>query len=879
MSNSVSGQFIPPRSVDRPALRAELDGALSRPVTLLVAQAGSGKSVLLSQWVASHPELRCAWVDLDETDNDPDHFADHLVSSLVAADIDLDPDEMRSADSRGGSAVAHDPLRTLARQLADVGEISIILEDLHRLGNETIVRRLSAFAELLPENAHLIISSRLDSPTLWSRNRLRSEVGEIRQPAFAMGLDEAEALVVPIVGRAIDRSGIALLVERTEGWAAGLQLAATALRERKDTARFIAEFRGSDRLVAGYLTEEVLETLAPEERSALLAIASLDRLSVDLICAVDPQPSSRDLLGQLERRSLFVSPLDDSREWFRLHPLFRDLLRFRARTEDPEAEPRALRRAAKWHLQRGEMGPAIEYFLRVHDWDQAIDAILMCNLDLFQQIDTAATARHLNSVPESALSDRIDVQLLRAILAATIGGTTIAEDRMRAILASPHITPAQTAYTQTFLASLVHWRARPDVTIEFAERALATIDSFGDPPARDHFPDPVILRTIAMMSLGRAYFLTGNLALARRWLEDTLATDGAGYSVLRIGALGSLALVHAWCGRTRLAADAAAEARALAHEMGNQSHPATAEAYLATALIAIESADLARAEADLHTGASLAYADGREWLSWVAFMELLALDDLRVEDRVRTHPAGTPPPIVADFLLARRSRTLRLHGSPDDSRRLLRRSPSVTTAVMFEKIAAELTLGNVPSARSQLQQFAALPDAAGPLGRVRGLILASWWASENGNGTRADAFLQDAMRLAQDNDLVTVLADAGPLSLRRVTDVNAELVTATLEAAAPRTPPLGVEMRIADEPPVHLTDRELELLALLPTRLTNVELAHRFFVSVNTIKTHAAHIYGKLGVSNRNGAIVRATQLGLLTPYSKNSSSFVYRDY
>lgn len=877
MLKVVSGQFIPSYAVDRPAARGELDSALLRPLTLVTAPAGAGKSVLLSQWVRAHPERRFAWVDLSDDDNDPHLFVKHLIDTVRR--IVPEVGSLPVLDRRGGSP-GDDPLllRGLAARLAIAGETGIVLENLHALHNRSIVTELSTVAALLPPTVHLVISSRIDTPEVWNDNRLRGEVGEIGQSSFALDLDEASTLLATLTGRHLDAEEVTVLLERTEGWVTGLQLAASALRERADTARFIAEFHGADRLVAGYLTREVLDPLPPSARRALQELSVVDRFDIDLVTALGYPQTTWDLVRRLEQGALFATPLDDSREWFRLHPLLRELLQHQLRAADAAAETRVLLRAANWHLDRGESGPAIEYLLRAHAWDRAIDAILACSVDLFEQIDTVAVARQLNELPDSALIGRIDVQLLRAVLTATTGATALAEDRLRAILATPTITPGETAYAQTFLASLVHWRSRPDVTIEYAERALEGIDSLGAPAVSAPFLSPAILRTIALMSRGRAFLFIGDFRRAQQSLEEALRSDGAGYSVLRIGALGALALVHAWCGRTREAGDFAAEAQALASERGRQDHPATAEAHLATALVALAKGRLDRAEAALQAGARLASTDCRESLTWVAFAAFASLDDLRGCDQIRTTPLGSPPPIVAELLLARRARVMRLNGSPEGARRLLSGARTLTTAVMFEKVAAELARGQLPEAQALLREFTMLPDARGPLGRVRGLLLASWCAAEGGVGGRARALLWEALHRAEADVLVTVFVDAGPSTLRRMEEMT-EGHAAPIAEAVLALAPHGTAGHGPDGPPVHLTERERELLALLPTRFTNVELAERFYVSVNTIKTHTAHIYGKLGVSTRSEAIVRATQLGLLSTRTAPLPSFVDRDY
>ncbi|WP_431279952.1 LuxR C-terminal-related transcriptional regulator [Leifsonia poae] len=857
----VTGQFIPAHAVDRPELRDDLDIALERPLTLVTAQAGSGKSVLLSQWVAAHPETQCAWVDVSKADNDPGWFERHLIDEFATIDPILAANSV--VVETAGRDVDPEFLTPLAGQLRTMGETVFVLDDLHYLSNQPLVRALGVLIEALPANIHVVVSSRVDFPIAWSRNRLRHDVPEIRQAALAMTYEQSAELLASITGHELDPASVAVLLDRTEGWAAGLQLAGMTLRLSHDPEKFIAEFSGSDRLVADYLSEEVLTALPASERASLLDISVLDRMSSELIAEIADAPSSSELLSQLENHSMFLIPMDESREWYRFHPLFRDLLRYRKRSDDPAAEHHILTRAAQWHLHRGDTGAAIDYLLRARDWDGAIDAILARCSDVFERGDVATVARWLNALPENAIADRVDVLLMRGILTGMSGAAALGEDRLRSVIGHPLITPPLAACALTFLAALVHWRPRPRVSIEWAERALAAIDALGDTPTPRHLPDTSVLRTIAMIARGRAHFLDGDLPDARRWLEDALATEGAGYSAWRISALGSLALLDAWGGRIRDAEQIITEAFALAREMGNWYHPATAETHLANALVAIMRADTDHAQTSLREGSIRAHAMGRDLLAWIAYAEGGALSDLSADVHEQRLPAGPPPPVVADTLLARRSRALRLSGSSDGALRLLGGNVALTSSVAFEHAAAALMLGQHETAQEVVKSLADLSDASEPIARVRELILNSWCSATAGMDARADALLAEALALADEYSLVTVFVEAGPVTVRRMAGLADDSLPRIRESVLD-TAVDALEIPVPSELVDSLTDRELELLALLPTRLTNTELADRFVVSVNTIKTHMAHIYRKLDVSNRSGAITKAVQLGLI---------------
>ncbi|MFT2818240.1 LuxR C-terminal-related transcriptional regulator [Leifsonia sp. A12D58] len=736
----VSGRFTPAYSVDRPGLRETLDGALTRPLTALIAQAGAGKSVLVTQWSNAHPEVPCVWMDMTDADDEPAHFARGLLSAIgTLGDGPRDPDALDALDAldtleaRTALGLTPECVSTLSAHLASLGTLVIVLDDLHHV-SERGVRYLAQLVSAAPPSTHFIVTSRVDLRLAWGRNRLRSDVLELRQSDLAMTVDDSSQLVSRITGLELDRSSIEVLVERTEGWVAGLQLAAMTIRLRQDPTEFIAEFSGSDRLVADYLSEEVLHALPDDDRRSLLEMAVLDQLSAALIADLSLGPAGAAgaagaaLWARLDRESMFLIPLDSGREWFRFHRLFRDLLRYRLREEDGTAEPRILVRAAEWHLQRGETRPAVQYLLRAREWDLACDVILDYGSTAFENVDAAMVVKWITGIPERIRSPKIGIRLLHGSLTAASGSAVEAETILRAVAADPRRSIGESACAHAFLASLAEWRPNPSRSIDWAESALADLAMLGDAvlPNLLGLTDQDSLETIAMVSAGRAQFFAANPSIARNWLQRALSAPGAGHSIWRVAALGSLALIEAWHKNTSAASTLAAEALALSQQLSLREHPATADAFLATSIAANQRGDSTQAAFMLHEANVRITANGRTQLKWVACAAELSMNGAR--GSVDGRPLGPPPRVVANALLV-------------------------------------------------------------------------------------------------------------------------------VDAHMPAPAPALTET---------LTEREREVLVLLPTRLTNVELAGRYFVSVNTIKTHIAHIFRKLGVTNRGAAITRAMQLGLL---------------
>jgi LuxR family transcriptional regulator, maltose regulon positive regulatory protein len=865
----VTGVVPPAHAVDRPALRRQLDEALVRPLTLIVAPAGAGKSVLLAQWAATHPDLAFAWMDLTPSDDDPGRFSQRLFHALGGASPDAD--ELGSVVSAHGGGLGPSLLELVVSKLAGSPETVIVLEDLHRLSNAALIADLGQLVRLLPDHVHLVLSTRVDPPIAWSRHRLLGGLTEIRQAELAFDAADSSRLLERITGLQLASDQVDALVTRTEGWATGLQLAGMMLRLHGDPERFIAQFSGSDRFIADYLSEEVLDAQPESRRQLLLHISVLDEMCADLVSRLTGEPGAQQVLEDLEREGMFLVPLDDRRQWYRFHHLFRDLLRFRLRAEDPGAEARLLGQAADWHLRRGEMSPAVEYLTRAERWQDALDLIMARGSEVFEHGEMATVIHWIGAVPENARSGRRDISLLLGVLKGAEGQAPGAEDVLRRVVADPGASPGERAGAQVFLASLAQWRPNPDTSIQMAVQALAMLGGLDhdEIPNLMNLSDPQSLETMALISGGRAHFLAGHLEEAREWLDRGLTSAGAAYSVWRVSGLGSLSLLEAWSGRVERAEALADEALAIARDVGLLSHPSTADAYLASSLAALERGEPRRAALSLREGTLRAEANRRTPLIWVARLltALLQAADGHPDQAGTTiqsarHETGAPPPpVVADRLAALRSRLLRLAGSTDEAWRGLNDTELDTPSLVFEGTGCALALGHLDWARKILDGVPAF-GAAEPLPRVERLVLSAWLASAEGRPQEAGELLGEGMDVAERYGLIEVFVRGGPAVVSLVAELadhrpgfREAVLARAREVMAPT--PRG---DLADP----LTDRELEILSYLPSRFTNTELAEQCYVSVNTIKTHMAHIYRKLEVANRNEAIIRARELGLL---------------
>jgi LuxR family transcriptional regulator, maltose regulon positive regulatory protein len=464
--------------VDRPSLRERLDQVVEHPLALVVAPAGSGKSVLLSQWSGTHPELHFVWLEIVPSDDDPVRFSGRLLSGL--AEIDPALADLAPLISMHGGGLGGALLEGLAVQLPGLPQVVIVLDDLHNLTNSVLIADLGQLVELLPQNVHLVLSSRVDLPIAWSRHRLRQDIIEIRQADLAFDDIHSAELLKRITGQAFGSDSVSVLVDRTEGWAAGLQLAGMTLRTYPDPGDFVAQFGGTDRLVSDYLSEEVLDAQPDDRRRFLLHISVLDEMCADLIGHLTGEPHAQQILEELERDSMFLVPLDSRRQWYRFHHLFRDLLRFRLRAEDPEAEPLLLRQAARWHLEHGRAGAAIECLLFAREWDGALELILARGSEVFERGEMATVIRWISGIPEEVRAGRHDVALLLGLLRGMEGQAVAAENEFRRVIVHPTSTRGQVACAQVFTASLAQWRSNASLSIDAATEALELLGGLGD---------------------------------------------------------------------------------------------------------------------------------------------------------------------------------------------------------------------------------------------------------------------------------------------------------------------------------------------------------------------------------------------------------------
>lgn len=846
---------IPTHAVDRPTLLARLDAGVSSPLSLVVAPAGAGKTVLLGQWLMSRPDLAAGWIDVSSGDSDPHQLSRKLLSAIGEATGDFRPPLATVSTSDGRLGEHH--LEDLAAGLVDVAPLVLVFDDLDRIGGTPVLADLWRLVDLLPAGIHAVFASRTDLQLGWSRQRVRHNLVEIRQHDLAFDEKTTSLVISKITAAPVPPEVAAAVTARTEGWAVGVQLTALSMRFSANPGRVVATMVETDRLITDYLGEEVLDALTASRRDAVMRLSVLDEFDANL-AGVLTGTDGEQLVADLERDSLFVVPVPAKSGWYRFHRLFRDLLLLRLRAHHRETEIDLMKEASRWFADAGEEEPAIEYAVRARDWTRVLDLVLALGRDYYELHRTGMIVRWLDAVPERELVARPDAGILLGMAEGMSGRAPRGVDRLRSLLADVPLSPGQRQVALTYLAACVQFHHETETFVGAARAAVTEITRHPD-AARPNLlglTSRTLLLIVSQVSLGRARLILGDVHGARRVFEAALHTAGTAYRPYRVHALGALAIAEALSGCLVAAAAHTEDALSVATEDGLLVHPAPTEAYLARALIAVQRGEPAEGALALHEGAARALSNQRVQLLWLAWLIARAMDPdpgvLGIDE-----PSGPRPAFVRDALLASEMRRARQRGVPV----LSPTRPVAWSYVAFEEIAALLALDRVAEAHARWVGLTPKPEPDAPLPEVERLILEGWLCAAEKKLPVARDHLLQALRIAEPEWLVmpfirggttvAALIDGLPGAGNRFRNA---VVRAARASLVPQSRPLA-------EP---LTNRERELLGYLPLRLTVAGIAERCYVSTNTVKTHLGHIYRKLGVQSRDDAVERARELGLI---------------
>jgi len=895
-----------PGVVPRPRLTEWLNEGLHRKLTLISAPAGSGKTTLVGEWVAG-VERPAAWLSLDEGDNDPTRFLTYLVAALqtVAPDI---------GESVLGVLGSPQPPPTESLLTALLNETTtvpddfvLVLDDYHVVDARAIDDALVFLLEHLPPRMHLVIATREDPHLPLARLRARGQLTELRASDLRFTLSEAAEFLNSVMGLGLSAEDIAALESRTEGWIAGLQLAALSMRGREDVAGFIRAFTGSHRFVLDYLVEEVLQRQPERVRSFLLQTSILDRLSGPLCDTLTGGKDGRGMLEALERGNLFVFPLDDERQWYRYHHLFADVLQARLMQEQPGHAPPLHQRASGWYERNGSPTDAIRHALAAEDFERAAGLVELAVLEMLGS-SQETLYRWLMALPDEVVRARPVLSVYYAFALHGRGGfeaadahlrdaerwldTTAETDEQGEASSADMVVVDQVAFRSLpgtiAVARAYHAGALGEVlsASNHARRALELL------PEDDH-----LWRGAAAALLGIAYWTLGDLEAAHRSFAEGVAHQQmAGNTRWQIASTYILADIRIAQGRLREAVRTYEQSLRIAEEHGELVW-GTASLYVGLSELHRERDDLEAATELLMRSQELGEHFGLPETRYRWYVAMARIKEaqgdldgaLELLEEAERQYVESPDPDVRP-IAALRARVWIRQGrltealswareqglSAHDDLSYLREFEHITLArVLLAEYKRERVERSIHRSMGLLERLLQAAEDGKRMGSVIEILVLHALAYEvQGDRPTALAPLERALSLAAPEGYVRIFVDEGLPMAGLLSEAAANGImpgyTARLLAAFE-----AEEHESEDEsylPPAlpaqsvvgPLSQRELEVLQLVAQGLSNREISQRLFLTLSTIKGHNRIIFSKLMVQRRTEAVVRARELGLL---------------
>jgi LuxR family maltose regulon positive regulatory protein len=870
-----------PRLIDRGDLLAALDRAAARKVTIISAPAGSGKTSLLRTWAGRPGQpRRLALVQVQRDQRDAQQFWLALLGAVRHATGANSGAELPAATPGfNASAMAG---RVLSELAETHGGVTLVIDDLHELTAPGAHTQLTRLLTNLPPHVHAILTTRHDVRLRLHQLRLAGELAEIRAADLRFTERETRELL-DASGIALSDPGAALLHQRTEGWAAGLRLAALSLAGHPDPERFVTAFSGSDRTVAEYLLAEMLDRQPPDVKDLLLRTSLLDRVNGELAGLLTGRPGSEQILLSLEDANAFVVSLDPERTWFRYHHLFADFLRLELRRTLPEEAPKLHRRAAVWFTLQGQVVNAIRHTQAAGDWAEA--ARLLADYSFSLTLDGQAQTMQVllrafppgGDHPELALV-RATVDLLQGHLDQAAAHLAFAETH--ADTAPPERRHRLQVAVASLQLSLARRRGHRAGVIEQARFLASPITG----PSHEDIALGSDLRAVALMNLGTAEAWSlepPDAPDAERHLrEGTVLAREIGRPYLEVACLAQLGfaslVLHSFATTKRHCR----EAIALAERHGWGTEPV-----IAPSLIMLAGTMIWTGEFD----------EGERWLQRT---RQALQTDTGPDIRLLLHQ-------TAGLLHAGRGRhheALEEFGAAEYLGSQLADSQALATRTTRWLLATQARLGMTGEARAAL---AALDDERASSGEIRNAraviclaegapaaalaavadvldgtapvlgsvtvmeahLLAGLAHHELGDQRAASQATEQALALAESDRLVLPFAMTGSAglleALPRHETAHAALLADILDVLHGSSP-AAKEHSSSSPPAEELSPGELRVLRYLPTNLSRPEIAGELSVSLNTVSTHLRSIYAKLQVRDRSSAVRRARELRLL---------------
>jgi LuxR family maltose regulon positive regulatory protein len=910
--------FVPPlrpNLVPRPQLIERLNQGLQlgHKLTLISAPAGFGKTTLATEWLTQLPNhsFETAWLSLDDGDNDLSQFLAYVIVALQTNGVNIGEGVLKRLHSPQPPPM-ETVLTTLINEITELPGIDdadqcpyiLILDDYHLIKAQAIHDALAFLLDHLPPQLLLVIASRTDPPLPLPRLRIRGELIELRVADLRFTPGEIVALFNQALSLDLSAEDIAALDTRTEGWIAGLQVAALSMGGITDVSNFIKAFTGSHRYILDYLVEEVIDRQPEHIQDFLLNTAVLDRMTGPLCNTVTGQNDGQTTLERLERTNLFIVPLDNERQWYRYHHLFSDLLRARLKQSQAELVPELHGRASSWYEQHGFTTEAVRHALAAADFERTARLIEQVGMDMLMHSQFDLLTKWLDQFSEEFLRSRPWLCIMRSWILRRWGRLKELEGYLQS---AEQALDSEEVPISNDDQRIIHGQVA-------ALRALIAVHEGNITPAitlshqaLELLPDDYFNRPVASLTLGIAARMNGDLVgsvLALAEARD--ASRAVGNLFLAQHAIWHLGVTLQVQGRLHQAIESFHEAIEVRYDPEGPLLPAAGSAYVDKGDILREWNELEAAKTHLEEGVKIseparmmdALIEGYATLTRVH----LALGDLdRANDyciRVKQTIQEVPNPEIEAITQAENCHVhlLVAQGKWAEVARWVQESGLSVDEPDKDQVRKYIILARALVALSQdhLAAYNPFPQAKMPLMEIS-LTLTDWlleiveamgWAGSiiellsiralafqaKGESEEALKSLQRALTLAEPGGYLRTFVDKGaPMAelLRRalsrgiapsyVSKLVAAFTKAEVREGASQPSALSPQPII--EP---ISDREMSVLRLLAVGLSNREIAEELYISVNTVKAHAKNIYSKLGVNGRMQAADRARLLDLL---------------
>ncbi len=896
--------YIPParsKIVPRHRLIEQLNKGLHHRLTLISAPAGFGKTTLVSEWIVGC-ERPTAWVSIDEGDSDPISFLTYLISAMQTINAGIGSEVLEVIQASQLPPI-ESILTTLLNEISTIpNEFVLVLDDYHLIDARLVDDTLTFLLEHLPPQMHVVITTREDPNFPLARFRARNQLTELRVTDLRFTPLEAAEFLNQVMDLSLSAKDVAALETRTEGWIAGLQLAALSMQGHQDIPGFIQAFAGDHRYIVDYLVEEVLKRQPESIRNFLLQTSILDRMNGPLCDAVIGQPGAKALLETLQRGNFFLIPLDDKRHWYRYHHLFAEVLHMHLMTEQPDQIPVLHRRASEWYEQNDSTPEAIHHALAAQDFDRVADLIERVLPILQQSRQEPALLVWLKALPDELFQNRPVLSVHYAGTLLQNGQLDGVESRLRdaerwlVVPADLHERPISVneedfkrlpAFVAMYHAAIA--LAQGDV-VNATKHARKVLELARED---DEFP-----RGAASSLLGLASWTSGDLETAYRMFADGMSyLQKVGFISDVIGGSVTLADIRITQGRLREAMSIYEHGLQLATKQGAPALRGAADMHVGMSGLYYERNELNIAEQHLLKSRELGEFNGlpKNPYRWRVAMAQIretqgdldgALDLL--DEAEKLYMGDFSPNVRPISALKARvwlkqgelekaldwARTQKLYVEEEPS--YLREFGQITFArILLSQHQSDHSISLLHDAMGLLERLLKAAEEGGRIGSVIEILTLQALAHQMQEDIPAALpSLERALKLAEPEGYMRIFIDEGSSMTELIREIDTrgflpsythkllsafELEDQGLDVeTAPSAAPVSTSLI---EP---LSQRELDILRLFKTELSGPEIARELVIALSTVRTHTKSIYSKLNVNDRRAAVKRAAELNLI---------------